>query len=461
VNSQRYDVLMIGSTYMKEIEIVLQNKENAKVLLSAFQTILDNSTDMMFIKNQDLTYLGASMPFVKMLGKNTVEEIIDHTDMELFDDPDLALRYVKDDRKLFSSGENLIDFIESLPEVDGHAHYGTTSKYILKDEAGATIGLLGITRDITKDILAKQSHQKELEYLFDLPEDTYMAVFMDINDWHIISERKQRVHDYELPSYHSIQELLDSVTQVVPSNTPIYEFFMNFNPQHLRKIYESGKRNFFMEYPRKMPDGTLRWSVCEFTFLLDPENSHLCLMVAVRDIDPHKQSEYQIRKAAATDEMTGLLNRAATMKQIQTFLHGDGAEGTHALMIIDVDNFKEINDTLGHRAGDQYLIDFAKTTKRCFRSDDIIGRIGGDEFFVLMKNVSSRVATEERAALLLKAMQTAGNFDESLHVSGSIGICFYRGDNSTLDQLYERADQALYEAKRQGKNRVVFVDDLY
>jgi len=444
---------------MREIETVLKNKENAKVLLSAFQTVLDNSADMMFIKNQDLIYLGASMPFVRMLGKECVEDIIDHTDAEIFDDPELARRYVADDRKLLSSSKNLVDFIEPLPEVDGHAHYGTTSKYVLKDEAGTPIGLLGITRDITKDILAKQSHQKELEYLFELPEDTYMAVFMDITDWHIIGERKQKVHDYELPSYHSIQELLDSVTQVISPDTPIYDFFMNFSPQHLRDIYASGKRNFFMEYPRKMPDGTLRWSVCEFTFLLDPENSHLCLMVAVRDIDPHKQSEHQLRKAAETDEMTGLLNRAATMKHIQRFLHGPGAKGTHALMIIDVDNFKEINDTFGHRAGDQYLMEFARTAKSCFRSDDIVGRIGGDEFFVLMKNVSSRAATEERASLLLNAMRTVGDFGESLHISGSIGICFYRGDNSTLDQLYERADQALYRAKRQGKNCVMFADE--
>ena len=441
---------------MKLIELVLQNKKNAKVLLTAFQTVLDNSTDMMFIKDTNLNYLGASMPFVRMMGKTCVEDIIDHNDMELCEDQELALRYVTDDRKLLASGENLVDFVEPLPKADGQTRYGSTSKYVLKDENGVSIGLLGIIRDITKDILAKKSHQQELKYLFELPEDTYSATFIDLTDWHIISQRRQCVNGYKMPTFQSIEEMVDHVIQVVPTDTSTYEFFMNFNPQYLRKIYRSGKRNYSMEYPRKMPDGTLRWSVCEWTFLMDPDNSHLCLMSVVRDIDSHKQSEYEIRKAAETDEMTGLLNRAATMRQIQDFLDGPGAQSTHALMMIDVDNFKNVNDTLGHPAGDQYLIEFAETAKNCFRSDDIVGRIGGDEFFVLMKNASSRTAAEERAALLLDAMQTIGRFEEPLHTSGSIGICFYRGDNATLDQLYERADQALYQAKRQGKNQAVF-----
>lgn len=444
---------------MKDIETVLENKQQAHVLLTAFQTMLDNSTDMIFIKDINLTYLGASMPFVKMVGKQTVEDIIDHTDAELMDDPDLAHRYVADDHKLLSSGENLIDFIEPLPEVDGLAHYGITSKYILRDRNGVPVGLMGVTRDITKDILARQNHRKELDYLFELPEDTYVAVFMDINDWRIIGERKQRVHNYELPSYDSIESLIAGVTRVTPPNTTGYEFYQNFSPDRLREIYDSGKRKLSVEYLRSMPDGTQRWAQGELTFMLDPDNSHLCTMLVVRDIDDQKRSEHQIRQAAEKDVLTGLLNRAATMRNIQDFLSGEGANDTHALMIIDVDNFKDVNDTFGHRAGDQFLAQFAQTIQSCFRTSDIVGRIGGDEFFVLMKNVSSSTSTEDRAAALLKAMHTTGSFGNQVEVSGSIGICFYRGDNRSLDHLYESADQALYQAKRQGKNRVVFAKD--
>ena len=445
---------------MKDIETVLENKEQAHVLLTAFQTVLDNSTDMVFIKDINLRYLGASMPFVKMVGKQVPEDIIDHTDLEIFEDSELARRYAADDRKLLASGKNLIDFTEPLPEVDGLAHFGITSKYILRDREGTPVGLLGVTRDVTRDVLARQTHRRELDYLFELPPDTYIAIYMDLNDWRILGERKQPVDNYVLPTYDTIDELRAGILNVIPEGTPSRDFFVNFTFEHLRNIYENGQRKLWTEYPRSMPDGTLRWAQGEMTFMIDPDNSHLCMILVVRDIHDRKQEEHQIRQAAERDEMTGLLNRAATMKKIQRFLSGDGADSTHALMIIDVDNFKAINDTYGHRAGDQYLIRFAQTIRGCFRTSDIMGRIGGDEFFVLMKDVSSRSATEERANHLLKSIREVNDFEKDVGVSGSIGVCFYRGNNRTLDQLYEDADQALYEAKRQGKNRVVFANNL-
>lgn len=444
---------------MKEIEIVLQNQKNAQILLTAFQTVLDNSADMVFIKDMNLTYLAASMPFVRMVGKQTVADVIGYTDAEIFENADLAARYVADDRRMLTSGRNLIDFIEPLPDVDGLPHYGTTSKYILTDRTGAAIGLMGITRDITKEILAKENHQRELEYLFELPAGTYAAIFMDITDWRIITERKRAVNGYILPSYETVDALVSGVMNIVPESSSTYQFFRDFSQEKLQAIYESGKRTLTMEYPRSMPDGTLRWSESELTFLTDPDNSHLCTMLVVRDINTQKQAEQQILNAAKYDEMTGLLNRATTMKEIRAFLKDEGKDGVHALMIIDVDDFKTINDTFGHLAGDQYLTRFAQAIQSCFRNNDIIGRIGGDEFFVLMKNVPTRSVIEEKAAILLQAMQTVGNFEGNVTISGSVGVAFFDNAGCTLDQLYEQADQALYEAKRQGKNRAVFAEN--
>lgn len=443
---------------MKEIETVLQDQKHAQILLTAFQTVLDNSTDMVFIKDLDLTYLAASMPFVRMVGKESVTDVIGHTDLEIFEDAALARRYVADDRRMLISGKNLPSFVEPLPDVEGRAHYGTTAKYILTDRTGTAIGLMGVTRDITKEILARENHQRELEYLFELPANTYAAIFIDITDWRIITERKHSVNGHVLPSYESLDALVSGVMDLVPDTSTTYHFFQNFSRQNLQAIYESGQRNLTMEYPRRMPDGTLRWSESEFVFMTDPDSSHLCTMLVVRDIDIQKQEEQQMRKAAKIDEMTGLLNRATTMKSIRDFLSDEGAHGVHALMIIDVDNFKEVNDTFGHRIGDQYLTRFAQAVKNCFRSSDIIGRIGGDEFFVLVKNIPSRSVIEEKADLLLQAMQTVGNFQGKVSISGSVGICLCDHGNYTLDQLYDQADQALYQAKRQGKNCVVFAD---
>lgn len=441
---------------MKDIDLVLENRENAKTLLTAFQVMLNNTSDMIFVKDKALHYLAVTKSFVETVGGQSVNDIIGHSDFELFANQELAARYVADDRKLMAEGENLIDFVEPLPDKDGRARYGNTSKYLLRDSRGELIGLLGVTRDITNALIAKQYHQQELEYLFELPEDAYAAIFIDIHGWRIVSERRQLVEGLTIPSYDTIDAVVKGALENVPEGSEAHNFFLNFTPDMLKAIHAKGKRSITLEYPRRMQDSSFRWAKTHLTFLIDPTNSHLCVMMVIQNIDPQKQKEQQILQAAEIDVMTGLLNRAATMDQIRSFLTGPGVNGTHALLIIDVDDFKAINDTYGHLAGDEYLIRFAQAVKNGFRGTDIVGRIGGDEFFVLMKDVSSQVVVEEKANTLLRDLHTIWDTHTSLEPSGSIGISFYHGDDRSLEQLYEQADRALYQAKREGKNRIVF-----
>jgi len=102
-----------------------------------------------------------------------------------------AERYVLDDKKLLAGGVNLIDYIEPITDEDGQHRYGSTSKYILRSEEGEVLGILGVTRDITKDYLARQNFQKELKYLFELPSDIYAVSYIDIDSWRVISQRRQ------------------------------------------------------------------------------------------------------------------------------------------------------------------------------------------------------------------------------------------------------------------------------
>jgi diguanylate cyclase (GGDEF)-like protein len=126
--------------------------------------------------------------------------------------------------------------------------------------------------------------------------------------------------------------------------------------------------------------------------------------------------------------------------------------------MLDIDNFKSLNDTLGHQAGDKFLIDFAIELKNRFRETDIVGRIGGDEFFALMKNIFDRGQIERRAMDILDIIEeTAQQFPE-VKLGGSIGISLYPKDGTNLDVLYTKADEALYESKRNGKNQYKFAE---
>jgi len=426
------------------------------IINAAFQTMLDNTRDLIFVKDINLVYVAASQPFVQMTGKESVQDVVGKSDMEIFADEGLAKRYVADDRRLLQMGENLVDYIEPLTDEDGEARYGSTSKYILKDEQGQPIGILGITRDITRDYVARQRYQQELKYLFKLPSDTMAVSYIDVDSWRIITQRKQLIEEATLQTCYTVEELSQAaVDSIVEKDCEAAQFYGNFTQQSLQEIYASGRSTLNFHYQRYMTDGTIRWVRNEVRFLTDADSGHLCVMLSAKDIHAKKQEEQRLVEAAMLDKMTGLLNRATTMENIQQILEEE-TEKTHVLYMIDIDNFKSLNDTLGHQKGDEFLIALAAEIKGCFRESDVVGRIGGDEFFTFMRNVSGYAVMERKANELLSAINRACAKYPCVQMSGSIGISVYPENGLGLETLYEQADLALYEAKRKGKKQYVF-----
>ena len=125
--------------------------------------------------------------------------------------------------------------------------------------------------------------------------------------------------------------------------------------------------------------------------------------------------------------------------------------------MLDIDNFKGLNDTLGHQAGDEFLIELARELKNHFRESDVVGRIGGDEFFALMRNVTEHEQIERKAKDLIDIIQGITEKHAQVELGGSIGISIYPKDGKTLDDLYAKADAAMYKAKKDGKNKYLFV----
>ncbi len=424
---------------------------------AAFGAMIANTRDMMFVKNADLVYVAASQPFVKMVGKKSPDEIIGRTDMEIFDDENLAKRYIKDDKKLIRSGVNLQDYIEPITDEDGQHRYGSTSKYLLYDEENKVAGILGITRDITKDYLARQNYQKELKYLFELPLDMYAVSYIDIDDWRVISQRRQKVERGTLQACQTVEELAEAaVASILDKESDASKFYRNFTQELLRSIFESGKTHMMYKYERVLSDGEKHWVQNELRFMTDVDSGHACVMLSAKNIDKEKLEENKLLMAAKMDKMTMVLNRDTTMEYIRQIFNRED-ENLHALFMVDVDNFKVLNDTHGHRVGDEFLIDFASELKKSFRDSDVIGRVGGDEFFALMRNAQDMQMIENKAKHLLAAIQRVCREYQDVKLSCSIGIAVYPKDGDCLEALYSRADEALYQAKYEGKNKYVFV----
>lgn len=433
-----------------------ENRDKETILTTAFQTLLSNTKDMMFVKDINLVYMAASMPFARIVGKESVEEVIGRTDFEIFEDINLAKRYVADDRKILAGNEDLTDYIEPIPDENGCARYGSTSKHILRDSEGNHIGILGITRDITREYINRQHQQKELKYLFELPEDTYAVSYIDVDAWRIISQRRQNVGNGTFQSCYTVESLVEAaLDSVVDKDSDAIKFYRRFNPSYLHDIYESGRSRLSFEYRRIVSDGCEHWVHIIVRFITDADSGHLCVMLSAQNIDKQKQEEERLIQSAKMDKMTMVLNRETTMEIVQKTLH-EQPDKMHALFMIDADNFKALNDTYGHQAGDEFLVLFAKELRRYFDDGGVVGRIGGDEFFALMPDVPDVETVQARAEELLTNVRKVCEKYADIRLSASVGIGLYPTNGRSIGQLYAYADKAMYQAKRRGKNQIVF-----
>ena len=159
-----------------------------------------------------------------------------------------------------------------------------------------------------------------------------------------------------------------------------------------------------------------------------------------------------LKKAATTDPMTGLYNKATSEQKI----NAECQNSTGALMMIDLDNFKLVNDLYGHDMGDKILIRFAEIIQSAIRSSDLAGRLGGDEFIAFCKNINDESVIARKAEyiyeqILLSAKEYMGN-DMTIPLGASIGCVFVPDEGTDYSELYKKADSALYEVKRAGKH---------
>ncbi len=204
--------------------------------------------------------------------------------------------------------------------------------------------------------------------------------------------------------------------------------------------------------------GIARWQRLEFFTAYDANGKATQIVGKISDINRQKQSMQRLMKKAESDSLTGLLNRAAMEARINEYFAGDGKDGLHAFLMLDIDNFKVANDTLGHLEGDRMLMQFAASLRRLFRSNDLLARMGGDEFAVLMKGASSEESALNKARELNGRMAALSE-TFGVYVTVSVGIAIFDRHGTTFDALYKKADATLYRAKNAGKNEYLLFDE--
>jgi diguanylate cyclase (GGDEF)-like protein len=187
----------------------------------------------------------------------------------------------------------------------------------------------------------------------------------------------------------------------------------------------------------------------------DAEGRPLRIIGTYLDISARKAAEETIRHQAHFDPLTQLPNRRLFLDRLgQDTVKARRDQQPLALLLIDLDEFKEVNDTLGHDAGDRLLQEAAQRIRHCVRDTDTVARLGGDEFTVVLTELSDRTHVEDIAQKILDRLAEPFQLgDEVVYVSASLGITLYPNDADDIDTLLKHADQAMYAAKKQGRNR--------
>ncbi|WP_229464534.1 EAL domain-containing protein [Massilia sp. 9I] len=233
--------------------------------------------------------------------------------------------------------------------------------------------------------------------------------------------------------------------------------------KHIKSAIEGGEEQWIDEYHFMRKDGSLALVLDRGYIIRDASGRALRMIGAMVDMTERRQAERRIEYLAYYDSLTQLPNRQLLMDRLQQAVD-DSAQRRHAnaLFFIDLDNFKSLNDTLGHAVGDQMLKQVAQRLSGCVNHDDTIARFGGDEYVVLLQEMSTdmvEATTQARTVgeRMLKSLRQPYKLDQNCHHStASIGIVLFSGAGDDIGELLKRADMAMYEAKASGRNTLRF-----
>lgn len=318
----------------------------------------------------------------------------------------------------------------------------------IRDHSGRVIGASKIARDISDKV---QAERRALELM---RQSRVYAAIVETSDDAIIS----KTLDGTITSWNRAAERIFGYTaeEIIgrPMTTVIPADRLGEEVDILDRL-SRGERIEHFETIRLRKDGGLVNISATVSPLVDDSGRVIGASKIARDITERIEAERTIWRQANYDTLTQLPNRRYFKERLQSEIARASRIGKHvAVLFIDLDRFKEVNDTLGHQAGDELLLQAAERIKASLRDADSVARMGGDEFTVLLSDISGPDDVTPIATRLNERLFEPFVLDGlQMHISGSIGVAVYPEDGASVDELLKHADQAMYESKRLGRNQ--------
>ncbi len=428
------------SAAMHELTVQQKVYEEQAVFL---RTLINTIPDLIWLKDIEGNYLACNPMFERFFGAKEAD-ILCKTDFD-FVDAQLA-QFFRDNDNLAMQSGGARKNEEFLTFADGsYEGLFDTLKVPMKDTNGNVIGVLGIARDVSERKAKEEEIQQvqELSHVGTWEWDILQDVFSG-------SDETYRIFSLSAGETISLEELL---LMVVSEDKEVFQ-------QEMQKMLSGQVPDFSYRIMDRF--GNLKWIESSATAFFDENNQPYKAAGMTRDITERMLHEQKLEKLANNDILTGLANRPFLLSHLKHSLEKASRDNQMlALLMFDLDRFKDVNDSFGHKAGDELLINVAARLTDRMREGDLIARLGGDEFALVLDNLkhvedAGRIAEEMIGALGAEYQLEGG---VSVHVGASVGIVISPNHGKMAEELLQFADAALYRAKDEGRGTFRYYTD--
>lgn len=316
--------------------------------------------------------------------------------------------------------------------------------------------LVGISRDITNDMLIKNQNWNELQYWKRMARGAALFLEADVNENRIISENTKEMLERmglerSLPLTSLIEHFLNTVKD--DERERIAEILSRKN---LVDTYKAGEYTIKFDFLADLyGTGTYIWYDSDIFIFENENNSHIYISWQVTNVQRSVQTESVVKRMAGQDQLTGLCNRIMLETAMDTMLPSENSEEPPVFIVMDLDDFKQVNDCFGHDFGDDVLRAVSNVIRQSFSENDIVARLNSDEFAVFIPRCADKEKIKEIAADIIESAKIKlDDGEKSITIGCSMGILFAENMND-FKESFSLAGMALSEAKENGKNQYV------
>ncbi len=426
------------------------------------RNLLDATDEIIYFKDRESRFIRMSRGCAA-IHRRPAHELIGLTDFDLFT-PEHAAKAYADEQRIVATGEPLVNAQERETWPDRSDTWVTSTKLPLRNVDGEIVGTFGISRDITRLVEAETAASSTAIQLADAHahlsrvEAELRTVLETASGAIVLYDAQLRYRYANKAALRAVGGLNVDVVGRTDRELGLDEAFLAVWEASLGEVIATGESRTADFCLGSGP--AQRWFQAHLSPRLDDVGTTCGVVASTRETTDLRRAQTELAHQAVHDALTGLANRVLFMDRLsQALLHLERDAGRVAVLFVDLDRFKDVNDTYGHDAGDRLLVEVARRLTSISRRTDTVARLGGDEFVVLCANL--RVDEDVRVIadrVVRSVCEPFVDDGRDLSITASVGVVVTSDPYASAGDVLRDADAAMYQAKERGRNHYQFFD---